>query len=991
MSSSPVPVPVAYKPLRELKTSPIKPHTLNNNDPRRQGEINLKPRATLDRPLQGQSSMGTTVLVDFNTFIEDLLPPVPTRQLALPPKRLQDAQRTLNTLFISDFDQKNKHRPLVPNEDPIAEAVVRVINAVGLPNGYEAKLSRYKADSSDRSRAKVDAALYPKGYGPLDDRPNWTHARFYIEFKKGLTEHDPWNDDDGDSPETDRASREKVRAQLIAYAHNTFLYQHRNWLYSLFIIGDHFRAARWDRSGVIVSRKVDYAQNTKAFLQLLWRFALLDDGQQGLDPTATLIHEEEVAFEVMDTLALPNPAGDVDHLASTEAPSSNAPNTEAADATAVNVPHDPSWSAVYLSDPPGPPSELPADSIAPTLDSGEGEEGRRTRSATKAETSQKRSDPDLETVEKIEGDSRVFTYVRDRFRESLAPGWPRYKLRVGEDKRVFLVGKPVFFSSSMFGRATRGYVAVDARTRRFVFLKDSWRPFYEGVEPEGTYLAMFENVEDMIVPALLCHGDVEKQQAYTAIYEGSPQRRARERERRAAQAQKQAAASDGALLRQDSMGRKKRSRENGDEDGPSEDEASGQALQTNPAETNAKLRHHIHYRIAVKDVCLPFDCFRSTKELIRLVFECIRTHAQAYEKFRILHRDISAGNVLILPRLSVDKKGNEIVIWHGVLTDWELAKAVCKEDDEKARQPERTGTWQFMSVASVAQQWEVPITVADELESFFHVMLFYAVRYLPHTITNVPNFIIDYFDTFKLDGAGDRYCSLEKRVAMRHATIEHTNGTLSFLKTTREPGNPLNQLIVTLLSVFKARYAVLAHEGKLGDLLLDAKYPSSASIKEDDVESGSDSESDSESELEPELNGIFKGHRSWLVVRPLLPATVEIPTLATRVTASLLDAHDEVLTYFTNTLRVKRKDWIHTEALGIDQLEGYEPRLVIIAASPAKGTTTGHGSSHRGTTRRSAKRRKTESGGPTRAVPLIRAGTDSVLTFKDRKGKGRRG
>lgn len=288
-----------------------------------------------------------------------------------------------------------------------------------------------------------------------------------------------------------------------------------------------------------------------------------------------------------------------------------------------------------------------------------------------------------------------------------------------------------------------------------------------------------------------------------------------------------------------------------------------------------------------------------------------------------------------------------------------------------------------MSVASVAQQWEVPITVADELESFFHVMLFYAVRYLPHTITNVPNFIIDYFDTFTQEGAGDRYCSPQKVMVIRLASLAYAKGTLSFLKTTREPGNPLNQLIAVLLPVFKARYTVLAHEGKLGDLLLDATHPSSASIKEDDVESGSDSDSDSESE--PESDDRLKGDDPWLVVRPLPPATVEIPTLATRVTASLLDAHDEVLTYFTNTLRVKRKDWIHTEALGIDQLEGYEPRLVIIAASPAKGKTTGHGS------RRSAKRRKTESGGPTRAVPLIRAGTDSVLTSKDRKGKGRRG
>lgn len=62
-----------------------------------------------------------------------------------------------------------------------------------------------------------------------------------------------------------------------------------------------------------------------------------------------------------------------------------------------------------------------------------------------------------------------------------------------------------------------------------------------------------------------------------------------------------------------------------------------------------------------------------------------------YEKHQLLHRDISAGNVLILPRLVKDHQGKETVQWFGLLTDWELAKAYLKNrSDEKARQPERT-------------------------------------------------------------------------------------------------------------------------------------------------------------------------------------------------------------------------------------------------------------------------------------------------------------
>ena len=65
-------------------------------------------------------------------------------------------------------------------------------------------------------------------------------------------------------------------------------------------------------------------------------------------------------------------------------------------------------------------------------------------------------------------------------------------------------------------------------------------------------------------------------------------------------------------------------------------------------------------------------------------------HRDAYEKFGLLHRDISTGNILILPRI-VENNGKKIVLWHGLLTDWELAKYVPKDNSlEHARQPERT-------------------------------------------------------------------------------------------------------------------------------------------------------------------------------------------------------------------------------------------------------------------------------------------------------------
>ncbi|PIL23578.1 hypothetical protein GSI_14891 [Ganoderma sinense ZZ0214-1] len=41
--------------------------------------------------------------------------------------------------------------------------------------------------------------------------------------------------------------------------------------------------------------------------------------------------------------------------------------------------------------------------------------------------------------------------------------------------RDFLVGHPHFYSDSLFGHCTRGYIALDAARKTLCFLKDSWR------------------------------------------------------------------------------------------------------------------------------------------------------------------------------------------------------------------------------------------------------------------------------------------------------------------------------------------------------------------------------------------------------------------------------------------------------------------------------------------------------------------------------------
>lgn len=67
---------------------------------------------------------------------------------------------------------------------------------------------------------------------------------------------------------------------------------------------------------------------------------------------------------------------------------------------------------------------------------------------------------------------------------------------------------------------------------------------------------------------------------------------------------------------------------------------------------------------------------------------CI-AHQNAYEIAGILHRDISAGNILIYERL-VDGKVQRT----GLLNDWELSKP---KDCTNVRQPDRTVRYSLLS------------------------------------------------------------------------------------------------------------------------------------------------------------------------------------------------------------------------------------------------------------------------------------------------------
>ncbi len=73
------------------------------------------------------------------------------------------------------------------------------------------------------------------------------------------------------------------------------------------------------------------------------------------------------------------------------------------------------------------------------------------------------------------------------------------------------------------------------------------------------------------------------------------------------------------------------------------------------------------------------------------------------DKAKIIHRDISGGNILILPkRVYMKKRARYWIKWTGLLVDWELSKPVESNVPlSLARQPERTVSISLMYLSGV--------------------------------------------------------------------------------------------------------------------------------------------------------------------------------------------------------------------------------------------------------------------------------------------------
>ncbi|KAI0663922.1 hypothetical protein C8Q70DRAFT_905024 [Cubamyces menziesii] len=465
----------------------------------------------------------------------------------------------------------------------------------------------HKRDPESGTSEKIDGGLYPVQHAPENTQETrWSYIELSIECKTKDVQHDPF-DEAKDVPEPVSDVRRSILGQIMTYSILVFDNQHRTHHYTLIIFGDMARIIRWDRSGVVATKKFNYVQDPLMLAQFLWRFARMSPTQRGHDTTAVRVLPGSADYKIMQA---------------------------------------------YKTAPKAIPSKP------------------------------------------IIGD-----HARQLFVESL-DGGQCWRIRVDDVEKgpqYYLVGKPHTQASGLAGRGTRTYVALDVthRTRRtFAYLKDAWRVAHLKIDQEGKILQELNSADKggpvSNVPTLRCHGDVEGQ----------------------------------VTASQDVW----------------EMKFGGQGLE-------CPLKTHRHYRLVVNEVGLPLNRFKNACELVGLFVFCLEAHGEAYKRKGLIHRDISAGNILIYPKPMQTPGGQVREVRVALLADWELAKRVDDDDDNGPRQPDRTGTWQFLSANALSHPSK-RIMVQDDMESLFHLLLYQAIRYLPHNCFDVGRFIEEYFDGY---------------------------------------------------------------------------------------------------------------------------------------------------------------------------------------------------------------------------------------------------
>ncbi|KAG1823059.1 hypothetical protein EV424DRAFT_1538710 [Suillus variegatus] len=312
-----------------------------------------------------------------------------------------------------------------------------------------------------------------------------------------------------------------------------------------------------------------------------------------------------------------------------------------------------------------------------------------------------------------------------------------FKVAVPQDPAVedcdwltLIIPQPVAKGLPLVGRWTRTCPAFDILNNKVVMFKDSWRVSIKDVLPEGETYRLLKSHNVRNVATCITFHDVTH-----------------------------------PIPQQNTQTVKFRSAEWA-------------------CPNNAVTPHTLH-RLVLDIVGEKLIDFENSHQLVQSVRDALLAHQDAYENVKILHRDLSVGNIVIY-------RGK------GFLIDWDLAKLLFIQGP---RQTTRTGTWQFMSAHLVKNSRAIH-AVEDDLESSLYVILWTALMYKESymDVVDRTQFIMQVFDADPLVGSGGSAKSnwLVARTYFPHDIFVGCK--------------PLDNIVLELAQFFSHRYSVIPLE-----------------------------------------------------------------------------------------------------------------------------------------------------------------------------------
>ncbi|KAH7917962.1 hypothetical protein BV22DRAFT_1042082 [Leucogyrophana mollusca] len=165
--------------------------------------------------------------------------------------------------------------------------------------------------------------------------------------------------------------------------------------------------------------------------------------------------------------------------------------------------------------------------------------------------------------------------------------------------------------------------------------------------------------------------------------------------------------------------------------------------------------------------------------------DAVEAHKYAYESAKVLHRDVSAGNIIL-------------TAGEALLIDWDLSKDIDRLKNQRRRR-DRTGTWQFMS-AAILKNPKLPQERKDDIESFLHVTSHTAIAYTPSAMTPDArgNHLRGVFDASEQD-SGHVIGGQRKATSL---------GSNCYIPEEFKTESPLGELLRTLSKTIGVRYQI---------------------------------------------------------------------------------------------------------------------------------------------------------------------------------------